>query len=526
MTHPVQDNSPTEEIEIPQENPILLLGDEIDLKPHITFLVFSLKDRNNIIPPERQIQYIVCQSSIEVMMARREYGDRIRIILIGPELDGNHGSLARQLSSLTQVILVIDPEINPLHQDPIQARVSERDLEELGVCIIKADEIDETFYTPFIDEHLLSEGKKKADGKDLSPEERRKNIEKRLDAEDKFPSLPDTQRRVQDLSDTDAASKWAEAIEPDLPLKKVILKLLNSSYYSFRNKVESIDQAVSLAGANPIREIVLACSIRSLFSKVSKGRLDKFWTHSTATAFFAKLLMIPADPAAQSVRQKTEMDKYQLDDKQKGRLIEARLWEKFDLAPEDDPFTAGLLHDIGKITLTLCFEDLLELLDALVDQQREEDRESGRVWAASTRSLERFLLGDLDHQKVGLILGKSWELEENLLKAISEHHDLRPGSGDLTKLIALADLAANMVCSYPVQSKLHPFSRLQKRLNALDGDLDRGEKLFEEIDEILDRMEVPSSLWETVDRRTFFALTAGLAPRVSGLTRSFLQQTS
>ncbi len=525
MTQSVEENPTTQESE-EQKNPILLLGDEIDLKPHITFLVFLLKDRNNFLPQEKQIQYVVCENSVDVMLARREYTDRIRVVLIGPKLQGNHGSLARQLSSLTQVILVIDPEINPLHKDPIQARVRERELEDIGVAIVKADKVDETYYAPFIDNHLLVDPKEQDKSKDLSPEERRKIIEKRLEAEDKFPSLPDTQRRVQGLSDTDPASKWAEAIEPDVPLTKVILKLLNSSYYSFRSKVESIDQAVSLAGANPIREIVLACSIRSLFTKVSKGRIDKFWTHSTACAFFAKLFLIPALPELQSVRQKSELEKYQLDAKQTERLQEARLWEKFTLTEEEDPFTVGLIHDIGKITLTLCFEELMELLDALVESERKDLRSEGKVWATSAKSLERFLLGDLDHQRVGFTLAKSWNMHENVCKTIHAHHDVKESSPDIIKLVALADLAANMVGSYPVQTKYHPFTKLQKRINSLNGDFQRGAKLFDELWTILERLEVPECLWDIIDYKEFFSLVAGLSPRVSGLTRSFLQQTS
>ena len=424
------------------------------------------------------------------------------------------------------MILVIDPEINPLHKDPIQARVRERELEDIGVAIVKADKVDEMYYAPFIDNHLLVNPKDQENKKDLSPEERRRIIEKRLEAEDKFPSLPDTQRRVQNLSDTDPASKWAEAIEPDIPLTKVILKLLNSSYYSFRNKVESIDQAVSLAGANPIREIVLACSIRSLFTKVSKGRIDKFWAHSTASAFFAKLFLLPASPDLQSVRQKSEFEKYQLDAKQTERLQEAKLWEKFDLNEEEDPFTAGLIHDIGKITLTLCFEELMEILDALVESERKELRSQGKVWVNSSKSLERFLLGDLDHQKVGYTLAKSWDMNENLCKAIHTHHDVKESSPDLVKLVALADLAANMVGTYPVQTKFHPFTKLQKRINSLNGDFQRGAKLFDELWAILEQLEVPECLWEIIDYKEFFSLAAGLTPRVSGLTRSFLQQTS
>ena len=52
-------------------------------------------------------------------------------------------------------------------------------------------------------------------------------IDKRLEAVNSFPSLPDTQRKVaelDDLDDLDPPKKWAEAIDPDLPTKTVILE--------------------------------------------------------------------------------------------------------------------------------------------------------------------------------------------------------------------------------------------------------------------------------------------------------------
>ena len=71
-------------------------------------------------------------------------------------------------------------------------------------------------------------------------EERGRMIDARLDAVNTFPSLPETQRKVAELDDLDPPKQWAEAIDPDVPTRTVILRLLNSARYGFRSRVETI----------------------------------------------------------------------------------------------------------------------------------------------------------------------------------------------------------------------------------------------------------------------------------------------
>ena len=56
--------------------------------------------------------------------------------------------------------------------------------------------------------------------------------------------------------------------------------------------------------------------------------------------------------------------------------------ERHAAAELDLPFIleATLLHDIGKITMTLCFEESIDLIDNLVDVEREEQKEKGGIW--------------------------------------------------------------------------------------------------------------------------------------------------
>ena len=64
----------------------------------------------------------------------------------------------------------------------------------------------------------------------------------RLDAVNKFPSLPDTQRKVAELDDLDSPKKWAAAIDPDLTTRTVILKILNSAHTLWQERLPAVGQ--------------------------------------------------------------------------------------------------------------------------------------------------------------------------------------------------------------------------------------------------------------------------------------------
>ena len=373
----------------------------------------------------------------------------------------------------------------------------------------------------------------------MTPEERADMVDRRLDAVNKFPSLPETQRKVSALDDLDPPKKWAEAIDPDLPTRTVILRILNSARYGFRSRVETIDQAVALASAKTIREIVTACQIRQLFSKTSENTIDQFWCHSLAVAFYAKLFSLPADPTQQTSQQKAEFERYQLDESRVALLQQTKLWEKFALEEQDDAFSSGLLHDVGKVTMLMCLEDSLELIKALIDAEVEEslDAEGDKLWARTALDIERFLMKDIDHQVIGNRLALKWELEDPVRQVISHHHDIVDHSSSLLKLVALADLAGNTLFPYPAGEDQHPLPLLLARL---DKALDKAKKpkddpaavmaaidetIHEDLVDVLNRLEISEQLWELVDFKVCIQLCYCLAPKIRSLSIAFLPHT-
>ena len=100
------------------------------------------------------------------------------------------------------------------------------------------------------------------------------------------------------------------------------------------------------------------------------------------------------------------------------------LWEKFDLPDGCDTFTAGLLHDMGKVTMLMCLEGSLELVMAVIESEVHDAQENGKMWTGTAIEVERFLMKDMDHQVIGGRLAQSWEIDSNLQQVIEHHHEV------------------------------------------------------------------------------------------------------
>ena len=516
-------------------NPLIVIGDKIEAKTHLVALLQLLRTENGLLPEEDQIQYAVCKDSTQVALALRRYLNTVKMILLGPDLIGNSITVARMLSKKAKIVVVIDPQKKPLSIDAEVALAIQKNLDELGVVVSTVSEATGHFFAPIVRDYVVDGMSVGIDLERMTPEERGRMIDARLDAVNTFPSLPETQRKVAELDDLDPPKQWAEAIDPDVPTRTVILRLLNSARYGFRSRVETIEQAVALASARTIREIVTACQMRQILQNTNETTLDQYWRHSLATAFFTKLFALPANPDQQSAQQKSELERFQLEEEQLSTLRKAELWTRLELNGAEDTFTAGLLHDIGKITMIMCLEDSLQLVSTLIESEAEEARASDQLWAHSTIEIERFLMQDIDHQVIGSRLAQKWEMSPEVIQVIGQHHEITDHSPALLKLVALANLAGNCLFPYPGEQH-HPlpvlFERIDaaiKKMGATPSDRTVEEALSGDIgqalDGVVDRLNVPPCLWALIDRREFFKVCYLMSPKIKSTAIAFLQQT-
>jgi HD-like signal output (HDOD) protein/DNA-binding NarL/FixJ family response regulator len=246
-----------------------------------------------------------------------------------------------------------------------------------------------------------------SDKKSKEASGRLQNIMKELKAVKSLPPMPDIYLKIEKLSrDTNATSKhYADILELDPSITARLLRLSNSAYYSFKRKIKSVKDTVTLMGTREILSLVrLACITGSIKTKPDvEVAVKQVWEHSATCAITAKLLYEVTDIA------KTE-----------------------ELG--DELFICGIIHDLGKIVLWSLFPEYY--MTFVMNPE---------VGDYPTSEEEVKFLG-VSHSDVGRTLAEHWKLPEQLSDAITFHHNPshKPDS-EQAVMVHLADIIAQRV---------------------------------------------------------------------------------
>ncbi|MGE4290895.1 MAG: HDOD domain-containing protein [Desulfovibrio sp.] len=195
----------------------------------------------------------------------------------------------------------------------------------------------------------------------------------------------------------------AETISKDQGLTAKILAVANSAFYGLQARVSTVQRAAAVLGLAEIRNIVVAFGIRALSRKFSLPKsfnLLDYWKHQFCVATVAKELALRA-----------------------GNPDVANL------------FTAGLLHDLGKLITALyrpehwlAMEDLAKVKNLPAHKAEDE------YWG-------------LDHGVIGSLVLKSWDFPPELYEPVNWHHAPRLAgvfSGDAA-MLGMADAIARRI---------------------------------------------------------------------------------
>jgi putative nucleotidyltransferase with HDIG domain len=189
-------------------------------------------------------------------------------------------------------------------------------------------------------------------------------------------------------------SVLAKKVSYDQALTAKTLRLANSSSYGLQVKVATIQQAITFLGFQTTRNLITAAAVTGCFPNgLCPGFNDKaFWRHSIATAACA-------------------------------RSLARRLRFNQDVA-----FTAGLLHDIGRLVLVTGHPQAYGEVLAWREKQDGE-------WLDA----ERAVLG-IDHVVAGVALAEHWNFSDTMRQAIAYHHAPEtPGAGFLAAIVHVAN---------------------------------------------------------------------------------------
>jgi putative nucleotidyltransferase with HDIG domain len=214
-----------------------------------------------------------------------------------------------------------------------------------------------------------------------------------------LPTLPHVAIEVSRLanSSTSGMSDLVRIIHNDPALTTKVLKIANSAFYGMPKRIESLNMALVVLGMKEINHLVTSICVFKAFPVVP-GRptfdREQFWEHSAGCGEIAKVIA-----------------------------------HKLSIRVHGVEFTAGLLHDVGKIILDQYFHD--EFLEALDISYSEN---------IPMVDAEERILG-VSHTHIGAWLSQMWNLPANLVDAIVYHHNPMESrdNNTLCSLIHIAD---------------------------------------------------------------------------------------
>ncbi len=216
-------------------------------------------------------------------------------------------------------------------------------------------------------------------------------------------SLPSVvMKAVELLNDPNtSASEIGQIISQDPALSVRLLKIVNSAFFGFPSRIETISRAITIVGTLELTDLILGASAIRTFEKIPNQlvNMETFWEHSLYAGVVARIL---------------------------ARYLRAPNTERC--------FVMGLLHDVGALIL--------------YRQQPERSRQALELTIEQSMPLhiaEREIFS-FDHGEVGAELMYAWKLPGSFIEVARHHH--QPSAAERyrleTAVIHLADVITSM----------------------------------------------------------------------------------
>lgn len=205
-----------------------------------------------------------------------------------------------------------------------------------------------------------------------------------------FPSVAIKALRVMSRHDS-RLRELHDLIRADQAFSGEILRLVNSPLFPFPTAITNTLQAAMLLGFERVQALAVTIGIRAfLRDSLEIPALRACWRHSLASAIMAEQL---------------------------SRAI---------LADKDTLYTAGIMHDIGRLALAVCRRhDYAEFLRATA------------LEPCHVLARERQLFG-VDHCQAGKIVVAAWNLPANFDAIATRHHQPLQGNFDAVSVVHLS----------------------------------------------------------------------------------------
>ncbi len=198
-------------------------------------------------------------------------------------------------------------------------------------------------------------------------------IKDRLKNLKSLPTLPPIVSRLNEMVEDEdvTAVSLGKVIEKDQVLTSKLLRMVNSSFFGFPQRISTVSNAIVLLGFNVIKTLIVTSSIFDVMQSSDIG----LWEHSLGCAAFSGIMA-----ARRNIKNPEEVS------------------------------TASLIHDIGKVVIRSEFPEYYAKI--------VEDVERRGVFM---REAEEEVLG-VQHGEIGGWLADEWNLPERLSIPIRFHH--------------------------------------------------------------------------------------------------------
>lgn len=205
------------------------------------------------------------------------------------------------------------------------------------------------------------------------------NLDKIIKKIESLPTLPIISQKIIELvgNENTTFKDLVLVIEKDQSLTLKLLKVANSSFYSFLSKVTSLESALVKLGFNEVKSIVLGISVYRFFSDMNGDGFDRkrFWEHAIICSQIAKYLNL-----------------------------------HFRLPNDDSLFLSGLIHDMGKIVIDEYLHDEFVQIVETISTAR-----------TTFSKAEKKILGTT-HYQISAKLLKQWKFPKKVIFQVLYHH--------------------------------------------------------------------------------------------------------
>ena len=208
-------------------------------------------------------------------------------------------------------------------------------------------------------------------------------------AMDLLPGFPHICRKaIQAIDEDKSHTVVAKIIEPDGALQASIIRTSNLARYGTLERIETLPTALAMIGMQETRKILTSKAMSDLVRKVDQaGFVTKdFFSHSLSVGYMAQILSLNLD--SPSDNEKEILKGLGLPSFIIETLRQFKYWSLFELDGKFDAFTAGILHDVGKILNTVCYQDTYPLI--LYEIERSK-------WQSRLLDCEQSVVGSLQH---------------------------------------------------------------------------------------------------------------------------------